>query len=136
MASIPLPALGIKPIEQPDMFGNLAKALSVKNLQQESQRSTIETQQAQQGQADQQAFRQAMTDPSMKGKTIGEIADALASAGHISQASWVAAKKADVDQRKTFAELTEKDLANRAASHGQTQTLYNAVMNMPDDQLT
>lgn len=135
-ASIPLPALGLKTPEQPDMFGNLAKALSVKNLQQESQRSTIETQQAQQGQADQQAFRQAMTDPSMKGKTIGEIADALAGAGHISQASWVAAKKADVDQRKSFAELDEKTLANKAASHAQTQTLYNNVMNMPDDQLT
>lgn len=135
MSSIPLPALGIKPIDQPDMFGNLAKALSVRDLMQQSRRSEIDTQQAQQGQADQQAFRTAMTDPSMKGKTIGEIADALAGAGHISQASWVAAKKADVDQRKSMAELDEKTLINRAKSHEMTFDLYKNVMAMPDDQL-
>lgn len=135
MSSIPLPALGLKTPEQPDMFGNLAKALSVKNLQQESQRSTIETQQAQQGQADQQAFRQAMTDPLMKGKTIGEIADVLAQGGHISPTAFTAAKKADLEQRKSVAELDEKTLINRAKSHEMTFDLYKNVMAMPDEQL-
>jgi hypothetical protein len=95
----------------------------------------IATEQAQQQQKDQQAFRAAMADPTSKAETIGEVADALAQKGAISQSSWQAAKKADVDHKKALAESDEKNLANMKAAHDQTQSLYNNVMNMPDDQL-
>lgn len=149
MGSIPLPALDVKPIQQPDVMaqmGNLYRLkamqqqaalapLQAQALQQQVQSGQLGIQQQQQAIKDQQAFRSAMTDPSMKGKTIGDVADALAQKGAISQQSWVAAKKADVEQKTALAGLDEKTLANFKAAHQQTQELYNNVMNMPDDQL-
>jgi len=76
-----------------------------------------------------------MQDPSLHGKTVGEVADVLAQKGAISQAGWVAAKKADLETRTSLAGLDEKTLANQKAAHTATQEIYNNVMNMPDDQL-
>lgn len=104
-------------------------------MQQRAQAGQMEIQQQQLAQQDQEAFRTAMSDPAMQGKTTGEIADALASQGHISLGAWQSAKKADIDQRKALQEVSSKDLENMKAAHAMTQDLYNNVMNMPDDQL-
>jgi hypothetical protein len=153
VASIPLPALDVRTPQQPDLLEKFSQLqqlrgnqqamqiraqqapLQQQQLEQGVQQGQIGLEQAQQGQKDQQAFRAAMQDPSLQGKTIGQVADALAQGGKISQASWVAAKKADVDQRSALAGLDEKNLANQKAAHIATQELYNNVMNMPDDQL-
>lgn len=147
MASIPLPALDLKPPPAPpDQLAQYGRLMQLRQMQQEqpvrqqilqqqAQAGQIGLQQAQQAQQDQQSFRTAMQDPSLKGKTIGEVADALAQKGQISQTGWIAAKKADLDQRTSLATLDEKQLANAKAAHDLTQTLYNNVMDMPDDQL-
>lgn len=146
MASIPLPALDLKTPQQPNQLEQIGQLLQLKNamqnaplqrqaLQQQVQSGQLQVQQEQQGQQDQLAFRNAMKDPSNQGKTIGDVADSLAKGGNISQAAWVAAKKADVDQRTALATLSDKELTNAAAAHKQTQELYNNVMDMPDDQL-
>lgn len=153
MASIPLVALNAKAPQQEDTlqkFGQLQQLkalqqqsqlqqqeapLRLQALQQQTQQGQINLQQEQQNQQDQQAFRAAMQDPSMQGKTAGEIADVLAKGGHISQTGWAQAKKADVESRTALAGLDEKTLANQKAAHSATQELYNNVMNLPDDQL-
>lgn len=149
MSSIPLPALSVRAPEQPDIMGNVRNLYALKQMAQQQQlqgqqsqinqeqikQQQLATQQAEQQQKDSEAFRAAMADPALKNKTIGEVADVLAQSGHISQAAWQGAKKADVDHRKELSELTEKDLKNRKEGHDATQILYNSAMNMPDDQL-
>jgi hypothetical protein len=154
MATIPLPALHTAPIEQPpNMLQQYAQMMGIKSAQQEqAQRAAmaplqqqeaqqsvdsgqIQLQQQQQAQKDQQTFRTAMQDPANQGKTIGDLADALANKGAISMQGWQQMKKADIDQRTSLATLDEKGLANAAAAHKQTLDLYTNAMNMPDDQL-
>ena len=147
LGSIPLVALQVKQPEQPDFLSQYGKLMQLKQqqqmaplqqqeAQQQVQQGQIATQQAQQGQQDQMAFRQAMQDPSMQGKTIGQISDALAQKGAISQASWVAAKKADLEHQESLTKLTGEQLDNLNKGHAQTQTLYNNIQQMPDDQLS
>jgi hypothetical protein len=104
-------------------------------LQQQTQQGQLGLQQAQRTQQDDQSFRAAMQDPSLQGKTVGEIADTLAKTGHISQAGWAQAKKADLESRTALAGLDEKTLKNQKDAHALTQELYNNVMSMPDDKL-
>jgi hypothetical protein len=103
--------------------------------QEQLKQQQIATQQAAQQQKDQQSFRSLMADPANQGKTIGELADVAAQNNAISPQAYTAAKKADVEHRKSLAELDDKALQNRKAAHDQTQNLYNNVMNMPDAQL-
>lgn len=146
MASIPLPALNVRPPQQQDTLAQYGNLLQLRNavqnaplqrqiLQQQQQAGQIELQQQQQAQQDQQSFRTAMQDPSMQGKTIGEIADSLAKKGSLSPSTYQQLKKADIEQRTSLSNLDEKQLANLKSAHEATQNLYNNVMNMPDDQL-
>ncbi len=123
--------------EQQQVQQNAAEApLRLQAAQQSAQSGQLQLQQQQQLQKDDQTFRQASQDPSFKGKTIGEIADALASQGHISQAGLLAAKKADLEHQETVAKLDTSKLANIKAAHDQTQQIYNNVMDLPDEQVT
>ena len=153
MGSIPLPALGVRPIQQQDPTENLARLLQLRTAlqnaplqrqllqqqiqsgQQEEQARQIQIQQAQQAQNDQIAFRSAMTEPSNQGKTIGEVADSLASKGQISQQGWMQAKKADIDQKQSLASLTKDQLLNFKDAHAATQELYNNVQSMSEDDI-
>lgn len=153
MGSIPLPALDVRTPQQPNLLQQYSQLAQLQNMRQEQQQrqqeaplrmqalqtqaqsGQLQLQQQQQAVKDQQSFRAAMTDPALHGKTIGEVADALAQKGQISQAGWVAAKKADLDNKTGLAKLDDTQLSNAAAAHKQTQELYNNVMNLPDDQL-
>lgn len=147
MSSIPLPALSIRPPQQQDnplqQYGQLMQLknemanqpLQRQALQQQVQSGGLQLEQQQQAQKDQQAFRQVFSDPSMKGKTISDIADHLAQKGQISQQSYQAAKKADIEQRQSLATLDKDQLANADAAHKATQQIYDSVMDMPDEQL-
>jgi hypothetical protein len=153
MGSIPLPALNIRTPEQPDLLQNYSRLLALKNMQQQSQlqqqeaplrqqalqqqvrSGQLQLDQQQQAQKDQEAFRVAAADPKLQGKTIGEIADVLAQSGNISQGSWQAAKKADLEHRETLQKLDTQKLAEQKAAHDATQQVYNGVMNLPDDQV-
>lgn len=134
--SLPQLQMPASPLEQAGQALQVRNQLAQGQLTQEQLRGAqMQNQQHEQEQKDQQAFRQAMQDPSMKGKTLGEIADVLAQSGHISPGGYQAAKKADIEQRKEVSGLTKVDLENRTASHAATEQLYNNVMNMPDEQL-
>lgn len=149
MGSIPLPALDIKPIQQPDMMNQLGNLYRLKAMQQQAANAPLERQalqqqvqggqlqlqQQQQAMKDQQTFRSVMADPSMQGKTIGQVADTLASKGALSPQGLLELKKADVAQRQSLATLDDTTLKNLKEAHSQTQELYNNVMNMPDDQV-
>lgn len=143
MSSIPLPALDVRPpAQQENPLDQYARIMQIKNagLQQQAQQQQIQTgalqlQQEQQSQKDQMSFRAAMADPSMRGKSIGDIADSLASKGSLSPATYTQLKKTDVEQRQAVATLNDTDLKNAQAAHAQTQTLYNNVMNMSDGDL-
>lgn len=152
-AGIPLPALDVQSPQPVDILSKYAQLqqlrasqqeqqiraqqapLQQQALQQQVQSGGLQLQQQQQGQKDQEAFRAAMQDPSLQGKTIGDIADTLAQKGQISQAAWTTAKKADIDHRSALAGLDEKTLANQKAGHAATQELYDNALNLPDDQL-
>ena len=109
--------------------------LQLEEAQQQNKQRDITLKAQQQAQRDQEAFRQAMVDPSMQGKTIGEIADVLAKAGKISFEHLQAAKKSDFEHKKELADLDAKNFANRKAGHDETVNLYGNVMNMPDEQM-
>jgi hypothetical protein len=131
---------------QSDLVGNFARLQQLKSLiqnapvqqqilQQQAQSGQLQLQQEQQAQKDQQAFRDAMADPEMQGKSLGQIADALAKKGGLSAQTYSGLKKADLEQRQTLATLDKDQLANADAAHKQTQTLYNNAMNMDDATL-
>jgi hypothetical protein len=153
MASIPLPALNVRTPEQPDLlqkFGQLQQLkamqqqqaiqqqeapLRMQALQTQAQTGQLQLQHDQQLQKDDQTFRAAMQDPSLQGKTVGQVADVLAQKGQISQAGWAQAKKLDLEHQEAVQKLDTGKLANLAAAHKQTQEIYNNAMNLPDDQL-
>jgi hypothetical protein len=60
MGSYGLPALQVRPPEQPDLLGNLSKIAQLRNMQQQGQMGQIQLQQAQQQQSEDQAFHQTM----------------------------------------------------------------------------
>jgi len=147
MATIPLPALHVQgPQPQQDLTSQIGQILALKNqmalvplqqqeAQQRVQSGQLQLQQEQQAQKHQQAFRDAMADPSMQGKTLGQIADTLAKKGGLSAQTYSALKKADIEQRQSLATLDKDQLANMKAAHEQTQQLYNNIQNLPDDAL-
>lgn len=140
------PSSAIQPVQIPDAIGEYSRLMQAKNAQQELQQrealapiqqqsAQLALQQAQQQKQDQDNFRTAMQDPSMQGKTIGQIADALASKGQISQAGWAQAKKDDIAHQESLQKLDTGALDNAKKSHDMAQQLYDNVMNMPDDQV-
>jgi hypothetical protein len=60
MGSYGLPALQVRPPEQPDLLGNLSKIAQLRQMQQQGQMGQIQLQQAQQQQSEDQAFHQTM----------------------------------------------------------------------------
>ncbi len=154
MGSYGLPALDIKTPQQPDLLEKYSQLQALRGQQQQQQQAAvmaplqqqqaqqnvqqggIALEQAQQGQKDQLAFRAALSDPANQGKTIGQVADALAHSGSLSPATYQSLKKADLEQQQSIAILTKEQLEAAAKGHAATQELYNNIMNLPDDQLT
>ena len=143
----------IQPIEQPDLLQNYGRLLQWKGLQQQQAQQAamapyqqqalqqqveagqMQNQQMHQDMADQQSFRQAMQDPSMRGKTIGQVADTLAQNGRISQKAWAAAKEADLKSQQTLGQLADNSLKTLDTAYKSTQPLYDSVQKMDDATL-
>jgi hypothetical protein len=113
MASIPLPALSIRPPEQVDPLQNLTKALSVKSLiqQQQAQKQAIdagaqENQIRQQQMADLQAQTKAMQD--WDGKNPDDLVGLTLKHGASANAVFNIKNKI-LEQKKNYSELAEKD---------------------------
>lgn len=155
MGSIPLPALSVQtpqpqqsnPLQQYAQLMQLRQQqqnapLQQQALQQQVQNGALEGQQkqlqlqnAQQGEQDQQALRALASDPSNKGKTVGELADIAFHDGKIAPQTYSSLKKADIEQRTSLASLDEKQLAVADASHKQLQGVYDSVMDMTPEQV-
>jgi hypothetical protein len=148
----PNPAFAAQFQQPQDTMGNLARLQQLReqiqnapmrdqllhqqlqNEQTHGQAEQIGLQQAQQGQQDQQAFRAAMADPSMHGKTMGEVADALAGKGALSPATYQNSRNPTSSSARLTLNL-DKPARTLKEGHDANQTLYNNVMQMPDDQM-
>ena len=153
MATIPLVALDTKTFQPQDEMQKYGQLQQIRNMQQEAQiraqqaplqqqvlqqnvqQGQIATERDLQQQKDDQMFRQAMQDPSMQGKTIGQISDVLAQKGAISQGGLIALKKADLEHQQSLEQLPAEKLDNLIKGHAVTQQLYDNIQQMPDDQL-
>ena len=146
MGSIPLPALGVKPVEQPDVLGNFARIMQLKQqmqeapvrqqlMQQQVEGQGIQNQQARQAQKDDQAWRGAMAQMPQNGMTLGQMADQLAKHGQISMGAWQAAKQKDREAQQQLSTANANDFKLHSEIQAQIQNLYNNAMNLPDDQL-
>lgn len=129
MSSIPLPALGIKPAEQPDLLGHVGKALAVKGEMQQQQSQALQLQQQQRQLQDQQTIMQAAAAHN------GSLMDALPElAGKISAASYVPLQKSIIDTQKAMADKKKIDLENEKASADQLLGLVSQAKQLPPDQ--
>jgi hypothetical protein len=156
MGSIPLPALDIKPPQQPDMLGSFQKLMALRNMgqqQQLQQQQLVSGQQEQQLRQqtiqDQQATTAAMkavdpTDPKYKenpSQYYGDLQAAALQHGASSQASMA------IQQHGLTVQKTVSDIAKQDADTGSTklktwteqhQALGNQIeglLNLPDEQL-
>lgn len=143
-AQLKVPPPPENPVEQYGRLLQLKGMAGQQQLQQQAiqsgqlqnQQEQIKTAELQRQQSDQAAIRQLLADPSNKGKTIGQVADIAAQNNAISPQAWQSYKKADIEARKEAAGLDETTLKNRKAAQDEKQTLFNNVMNLPDDQVT
>jgi hypothetical protein len=129
MSGIPLPALGIKPVEQPDLLGNYGKVLAVKQAQQGIQENQLALQQKQRQMQDQQTIMETAAAHN------GNLVDALPElAGKISAASFVPLQKSIMDTQKAMADKTKIDLENDKAKGDQLLGLISQAKQLPPDQ--
>ena len=150
MATIPLPALHTAPIQPgPSPLAMYGQMMGIQNagLEQQQRQQALQTgqleqqgaalnlQRQQQMMKDQQAFGTAMRAPENHGKTLGDLADSLASTGSISPAFWMQMKQADLGQRTALATYDEKGLANLKAAYEPTLQLYTYAKTLSPEQL-
>src|SRR5437773_7786626 len=109
MGDIPLPALLVKPPEQPDAVGGLQRILAIKSLLGHQKMQDVELQQAQQGQRDQQATTKALQD--WDGKNPNDLPHLILQNGGSSNAVLSAQSKL-IDMRQKAATLDEVSLKN------------------------
>lgn len=140
MPSIPLPALGIRPPEQPDVMAQYAKAVQLKSLMQQQQLQQGQLQQQQQDMQDRQAMTKAWQNwnPSDGPDGLIKAAKAAGASGN----ALAAASKWALDQKKTNTELAEKDAITGEKkaqtiklNHDQAAGQLTALKGMPDDQI-
>jgi hypothetical protein len=150
MASIPLPALSIRPPEQQDMASNLGRLMQLKQMAQEAPlRQQIMQQQAQEGQVDlaqkQQAFKdqQAMSKSMQQwdGSDLNSLVPLVVKNGASANAV-MGLKQHILDQRKTYSQIASDDATTGAKNldtlKGKNDMVAGAistVMQLPDDQI-
>lgn len=146
MSSIPLPALDIRPPQQPDPLGAFQKLMALKSLgqQQQIQQQTIQTNQQeqqlrQQQIADQQATRAAMKN--WDGKDYDALASSVLKNGGSANAATaitqhgLTIKKTVSDIAKQDAETGSKNLETFIGSHKAIGDALEGIEKVPDDQI-
>lgn len=148
MGSIPLPALQVRPPEQPDVLGQAQKAVSLGSLlqaqqqraamapgeqtlqQQQIESQQLQIQQAQRDQQDQEIFRKAFLN---SGGDLEKSID-LAAKGGASPKAILSAKASLLDHQTKLATLTKDQLANMKSQADMVGQSANAVLNAPVEQ--
>lgn len=138
MSSIPLPALQVRPPEQPDLLGQLGKLQQLKNMGQQGQ---IQQQTIQENQLQLQLKQQQMKDQQVVMQVAQKYPNGLSDpqalqelSGKVSAATYIPLQKSIVDTQKSYAELDEKKLANEKARADQFLGLIQQAKALPPDQ--
>lgn len=134
-----LPALAIKPQEQPDLLGEVGKVAQLKNMIQQGQIGQISLQQQKQQLADQQAATAAMHD--WDGKDIQQLPTLMLKHG-ASATAVIGMKQHIVEQQaklsgiaKDDAETGKNQIATLAAKNNLALGQLKTLDGVPDDQL-
>jgi hypothetical protein len=149
MASIPLPALDIKPPQQPDMLGDVSKLMALRNMMNQGQAQQQEMQLRQQQLQDEQATTAAMrtvnpADPKYKNNSDGYYSDLTqavlgnggsANAATAIQQHGLTIKKTVSDIAKQDAETGLKVLDTYINKHKEIGDALEGIVNVPDEQL-
>ncbi len=138
MGSIPLPALAVKPPDQPDPLGAFQKLMALRSLanQQQIQQQTIQTQQQEQQLRAQQIADQQLTQQYLaqnKDATFADAAEALK--GKISVPAYTNLMDTDATIKQKHSQATQADLDNQQKVHSEQQRLYNNAANLSDEDL-
>ena len=149
MGSIPLPALDIKPPQQPDMMGDVSKLMAMRSMMNQQQEQQQRIQEQQQTIADQQATTTAMKainplDPKYKNDSDGYYADlsksVLDNGGSANAATGIqqhglTIKKTVSDIAKQDAETGSKKIETFISIHKAIGDALEGIENVPDEQL-
>jgi hypothetical protein len=132
--SIPLPALGIQPPQQPDLLGQVAKVRQIQAMGQEQQ---LRGQQIQTGELENQMRQRDMQDQQttmqILGKHNGDLESALPElASSVSAKTFLGLQKSAVELKKTTAELDNKTLENKKLQSDQFLGLIGSVSQMDE----
>jgi hypothetical protein len=129
MSGIPLPALAVRPPEQPDLLGQAGKVLQLRQAQQGIQENDLALQQKQRQMQDQQTIMQVAAAHN------GNLVDSLPElAGKISAATYVPLQKSIIDTQKAMADKTKIDLENEKAKGDQLLGLLTQAKQLAPDQ--
>ncbi len=131
MSSIPLPALSIRPPQEPDLAGNVERLMALKSMlgSQQMQQQDIALKQ-QQVQDQKTVMGYLQQNP---GSTFGDAADALK--GKISLPAYTNLVDTDATIRQKHAAATDAELKNFQGVHDAQQKIYNNVANLSDEDL-
>lgn len=153
MGSIPLPALAVKPIEQPDVMAQMGNLYRLKAAQQQLQNAPLErqaleqqvqagglqVQQQQQALKDQQAMTAAMQ--TWDGKDLNQLPALVLKHGG-SATAVMGLKQKSLEMQKTYSDIAAQDATTGAkrleTMKGQNDIVAGAVgnvMQMPDQQI-
>lgn len=138
MSSIPLPALGVKAPEQPDLLSKVAQLQQLRNLGQQGQiqqqtlkENALQLQQKQQQMKDQQTIMQVASQY-QGGLSNPQALQDLSS--KVSAATFIPLQKSLAETAKSYADLDEKQLANEKSRSDQLLGLVSQGKQLPPDQ--
>lgn len=139
MSSIPLPALGIHPVQSEDPLAAYGKVASLQGMLQQRQSQALQLQQQQQALTDQKATTAAMN--SWDGKSYDYLSQLVLKNGGSANAALTIAqhgqqiKKTASDIAKDDAETGKTNLATTIEKNNQVLGAIDAAKGVPDDQL-
>jgi hypothetical protein len=139
MGSIPLPALDLKPVQQPDPMGDVSKLMALKSMMTQQASQQQELQIRQQQIKDQQATTAAMKD--WDGKDYDALSKSVlqnggsATAASAIQQHGLTIKKTVSDIAKQDSETGSKNLETFIGKHKAIGDTLEGIEQVPDNQI-
>ena len=136
MSTIPLPALDVKPVQQPDVLGQYGKLIALQNAQQQGQMGNIQLQQAQLQLQDQQKMRQITTDPSINWsdpKALDQVFTKAQQAG-VSLQTLAPLQQHVQEMRSKIASTDKTTFENSQAKVYSLYTAGKGILQLPPEQ--
>jgi hypothetical protein len=127
MATIPLPALDLKPIQAPDPFADASKLMALRSMMNQQ---TLQQQQIK----NQQATTQAMKDWDPKSQTYDDLAKSVLNNGGDATAA-MAVTQHGLQVQQAVQTLSKDQLDNFTNKHKAVGDALEGIEQVPDDQL-